>query len=366
MKTAEWLDAFLPAHLAGMSPYVPGEQPRGEGWVKLNTNENPYPPSPRVEEAIRQALPLLRKYPQPASISAREALAAHHRLSPDQVLVGNGSDDVLNLLVRVFAGEQRPVAALDPSYSLYPILAGIQGAPFEAVPFGPDFEIPQEALQKSRARLFFLTSPNAPTGLGFSRDTVSAVAQAFPGILVVDEAYADFALESAVPLIRRYPRMVVTRSFSKSHGLAGLRIGYALAPPEVIAQLDKVRDSYNVDLLAQAGLRAALSDPGYYAAILKKIRNTRNFYQRWLENLGWDTFPSQTNFLTTRPQTPAGETGPEVAAACFEFLKDRKILVRHFPRSPRVAAYLRISVGTEEEMATLEENILAWVESAKS
>lgn len=361
-----WLLPLLPEHLVRLTAYTPGEQPDGAGWTKLNTNENPYPPSPRVEAAIREAMPLLRKYPQPASGEARVAVARHHRIESTQVLIGNGSDDVLNLLFRVFSGAGRGVAAMDPSYSLYPILAGIQGAPFESIPFGSDCEIPLERIRRSKAHLFLLTSPNAPLGIGFSNEVVAAIAEVFRGILVVDEAYADFAEQSAVSLLAKYPQLVVTRSFSKSYGLAGLRIGYALANPAVVNELDKVRDSYNVDLLAQSGLVAALGDPGYFAAIIGKIKNIRNYYRSWFEGLGWTTFPSQANFLTTRPQTATGQSGSEIAADCFAFLHSRRILVRHFPRSPRVCDYLRISIGNEEEMSILEEAVLAWIEARKS
>jgi len=353
-------------HIRKMRGYIPGEQPDTDGWIKLNTNENPYPPSPRVEERIRAVLPKLSRYPNPTSAKSRAALADHFQLDKEQVIVGNGSDDILNLLVRVYGGPNHPVAALDPGYSLYPILVGIQNAPFQPIPINEDLSLPLQAIRDSGANLFFLTSPNAPLGVGFSNKQITALAEGFPGILVVDEAYGDFAEESAVSLVRSCPGLVITRSLSKSHSLAGLRVGFALADPGVIEQLDKVRDSYNVDSLAQAGLLGALSDPDYYRATIGKIRNIRNYYLNWFKDRGWDTFPSQANFITTRPTTNSGEWGVEVARSCYQHLKSRKILVRHFPDSCRVESYLRISVGTEMDMEALENEINVWWESSKS
>lgn len=351
-------------HIRSMQGYVPGEQPVTPDWVKLNTNENPFPPSPRVEQAIKKAALDLTRYPNPTSAAARQALAETFRLDQEQVLVGNGSDDVLNLLFRAFSDSRHPAAAIEPSYSLYPILAGIQNTPFETLPLEEDLSLPVKAIGDSGANLLFLTSPNAPLGIGFSNDKIEEVLEHFSGLLVVDEAYVAFADQSAVSLLQKHPRLVVTRSFSKSHGLAGLRIGFLLAHADVVAQLDKVRDSYNVDRLAQAGLTGALQDPDYYRAIIGKIRNIRNYYQQWLENLGWFTFPSQTNFLTTRPATRSGETGTEVARQCFEFLKQQKVLVRYFPNTPRISDCLRISIGSEEQMEALETALISWLEQA--
>lgn len=349
-------------HIQTMQGYIPGDQPDTRDWVKLNTNENPFPPSPRVEEAIRKAAADLTRYPNPTSCASRAALARQFKLQAECVLVGNGSDDVLNLLFRAFAGPDQSTAAIEPSYSLYPILASIQNAPFERIPLADDLSLPIESIGQSKARLFFLTSPNAPLGVGFPNASIEETLEAFPGILVVDEAYAAFAQESAVPLVRKHPRLVVTRSFSKSHGLAGLRIGFLLGHPEVIEQLDKVRESYNVDSLAQAGLQGALQDPDYFRATIGKIRNIRNYYQQWFENLGWYTFPSQANFLTTRPQSRDGKFSEAIARDCFEFLKQQKILVRFFPNTPRIADCLRISIGSEDQMEILEKALLNWRE----
>ena len=352
-------------HIREVHAYVPGEQPSRREWTKLNTNENPFPPSPKVKAAIEAAVEGLAFYPQPDSARLREAVALHHGLSSDQVLAGNGSDDVLNLLIRVFGGRDRPVGAMDPSYSLYPVLCRIQNAPFHVIPYDSTMKLPVEAVAKSGVNLFFLTSPNAPTGVGYTTSELTQVAETFPGILVIDEAYAAFASEDAIPLLEEFPNVVITRSFSKSHGLAGLRVGYALGSPQVIELLDRVRDSYNLDALAQAGAIAALQDTDYLKTTVQAVIGLREDHRRFLEKLGWATFPSQSNFLCARPIDGRGRSGKEVAADCFGFLKEQKILVRYFPRQPLVSSYLRISVGTRQQMQNLQDHLLSWIEGTK-
>lgn len=349
-------------HLADARPYVPGEQPDRRDWIKLNTNENPFPPSPKVEAAIRTAMESLRYYPRPDSGPLREKIAAVHGVSRAQVIAGNGSDDLLNLLIRVFGAPDQPVGAMDPGYSLYPVLCRIQNAPFVRIPYRLDMKIPVEQVAASGCHLFLLTSPNAPTGVGYSTARVAELAAAFPGVLVVDEAYAAFAEEDAVPLLKNHPNVVVTRSFSKSHGLAGLRVGYALGSPAVVALLDRVRDSYNLDALAQAGALAALEDPDYYRGVNGKVVNTRDYYLGQFRKLGWRTFDSAANFICTEPVDGEGRSGREVAAACFHFLKEQKILVRFFPDQELISGFLRISVGNEDEMDALHEAVLAWMQ----
>ena len=348
-------------HIPALHPYVPGTQPTEEGWIKLNTNELPYPPSPRVLDAITAASPTLRRYPSPTSASLRSALAEHHGLVADNVVVGNGSDDILNLLVRVFAGPSAPpIGQTFPSYSLYPILAAIADSGVCNVAFGGDMQLPLEAIAQLNARILFFTTPNAPTGVGFTKAEVASVVEAFPGIVVADEAYADFAAEDAVALVRDHPRLVVTRTLSKSYGLAGLRVGYALAHPEVIGLLDRVRDSYNVNALSQAGALAALDDQAHLKASVAKVLATRERVFKALTERDWFTYPSTTNFLLTRPQTAEGESGPEVAADLFAFLKQRKILVRYFPKGDLTADKLRVSIGTDAQLDALLEAFDAW------
>ncbi len=354
------------AHVAGLHAYTPGLQPSGPGWVKLNTNECPYPPSPRVAEAVASEVggdgASLRLYPDPTSSALRAAVARLHGLDAVRVCIGNGSDDILNLLVRCFCGPGAPAAFTQPSYSLYPVLVGIQDGAVTRIPLDRGMRLPVEKIAASGARIFFLTSPNAPTGVAFPNTDIRALLDAFPGILVVDEAYAPFARENAVGLLASHPNLVIVRTLSKAYALAGIRVGYALANPEVIGLLDRVRDSYNVSRLSQTAAIAALGDPGYYAGIVAKISATRDYYAvSWREKKGWFTFPSEANFICTEPRDGAGRTGLAVARSAYDFLFSRKVLVRHFPSDALTASFLRISVGSDDEMLVLDESLDAWL-----
>jgi histidinol-phosphate aminotransferase len=356
------------AHVAGLHAYTPGLQPSGPGWVKLNTNECPYPPSPRVAEAVLREIgadgSALRLYPDPASQTLREAVARMHGVEAGRVCIGNGSDDLLNLLIRCFCGGTSAAGFTLPSYSLYPVLVGIQGG--EAVPISLDrgMRLPVAAMAASMTRIFLLTSPNAPTGVGFPSAEIAEVLKAFGGVLVVDEAYAPFARENATGLLAQHPNLVVLRTLSKAYALAGIRVGYALADPAVIALLDRVRDSYNVSRLSQTAALAAISDPEYHAAIVDKIKVTRDFYSNsWRSRRGWFTFPSQANFICTEPVDSRGRTGATVARAAYDFLFSRKVLVRHFPSDALTASFLRISVGTDDDMLVLDETFDAWLKA---
>jgi len=362
-------DLALP-HVARLHAYTPGLQPSEAGWVKLNTNECPYPPSPRVAEALRREIgpdgASLRLYPDPKSGPLRRLVAGLHGLGEENVLIGNGSDDVLNLLVRCFGGPALATGFTFPSYSLYPVLVAIQDGATRVVEFGRDLRLPVEAIAASAARVFFLTSPNAPTGVAFARAEIEEVLRRYAGLLVVDEAYAPFAREDAVPLLARHPRLVVTRTLSKAYALAGLRVGYALAHPDVIGLLDRVRDSYNVNRLSQVAALAALGDGDYYAGVIGKIKATRDFYlQEWGGRRGWFTYPSQANFIFTEPRDAQGRSGPAVAKALHEFLLSRRILVRYFPSHALTASFLRISVGSDDEMLAVNDAIDAWLRNAK-
>ncbi len=351
-----------------MRAYTPGLQPTEPGWIKLNTNECPYPPSPRAAAAIAAELAgegeKLRLYPNPKAIPLRQLVARlhGHGLTEQNVLIGNGSDDVLNLLVRVFGGPAAPTSFTLPSYSLYPVLVAIQDGTCAPVPFDRSMRLPIEALAATPARACFHTSPNAPTRIALTTTASAARLARCPGVLVLDETYAPLARDNAGALLAAHPRLVITRSLSKAQGLAGLRVGYCLAHPEVIDLLDRVRDSYNVNRLSQVGAHAALSDGGYYDAIIGKIVRTRDY---WLGELtgtrGWFTYESQTNFLFTEPKNVRGETGPAVAKALYDFFLTRRILVRAFPGHPLTASFLRISVGTDEEMLAVHEAIDAWL-----
>ena len=357
-------DLALP-HVGKLHAYTPGLQPAEAGWVKLNTNECPYPPSPRVAEALRREIgedgASLRLYPNPASAPLRAAVARLHGVEPENVCIGNGSDDILNLLVRAFCGGSAAAGYTVPSYSLYPVLVGMQDGASEIIPFDRSMRLPVDQLAGSRARILFLTSPNAPTGVAFANADLERVLAAFAGILVVDEAYAPFAEADAVPLLPRHPRLVITRTLSKAYALAGIRVGYALADPAVIGVLDRLRDSYNVNRLSQAAALAAIGDEEHLRGNVARVKATRD---RFLGDLtgrrGWFTYPSQANFLFTEPRDGRGATGPQVARAAYDFLCARKVLVRHFPSHALTAPFLRITVGTDPEMRVLSESLDAW------
>lgn len=352
------------ANVAAMQPYVPGIQPSDLGWVKLNTNENPYPPSPKVREAILQQLgedaSLLRLYPNPQSLGLRQAIADFHQIDVSQVCIGNGSDDVLNLLIRVFGDADKSVASITPSYSLYQTLVKAQGAPWIDIPFDANFTLPIEQAANCGANLLFLTSPNAPTGVAFTLEQIAELAERFPGILVIDETYVNFGGASALPLLQRFPRLVLTRSFSKAYGLAGLRLGYALAHADTVSLLDRVRDSYNVDRLAQAAAIAAIQDTGYYNQLFATIIGTRDQFVNYLENRGWFTYPSKANFVFTAPLDAQGQSSPEVAGNLYRYLLDHKVLVRYFGNHELTSRFLRISIGSEQEMSKLKDLLESW------
>jgi histidinol-phosphate aminotransferase len=357
-------------HIAQLHAYTPGLQPADSGWVKLNTNECPYAPTPRVAAAIRVEVgeegASLRLYPNPKSSPLRAAVAKlhGHGLSEENVCIGNGSDDILNLLVRAFCATDSAAGYTLPSYSLYPVLIAIQDGAPQVIEFDRTMQLPLAQMAVSTAKAFFLTSPNAPTGVGFSRDEIEAVLKVFKGLLVVDEAYALFAKQDAVPLLAKYPNLVITRTLSKAYALAGIRVGYALAHADVIDVLDRVRDSYNINRLSQVAALAAISDPDYYVGIVTKLKETRDFYIAEWQERGWFTYRSQANFIFTEPQNAQGQSGPPVAKAAYDYLYKNKVLVRYFPSHPLTASFLRISVGTDDEMLVLDEKLQAWLKNA--
>jgi histidinol-phosphate aminotransferase len=322
-----------------------------------------------VVEALRREIGedgrSLRLYPNPTSGPLRAAVAALHGMSPENVCIGNGSDDLLNLLVRCCCDGKSPAGFTTPSYSLYPVLVSIQNGAAAGIEFDRSMRLPAEKISGSPARAFFLTSPNAPTGVGFRRSEIEAVLASFRGLLVVDEAYAPFADEDVIPLLGRFPNLVVLRTLSKAYALAGIRVGYALAAPEVIGWLDRVRDSYNVSRLSQAAAIAALSDAAYHAEIVRKVKATRDrCHEEWSKKRGWFTYRSQSNFLFVEPKTAGGKTGPAVARSVYDFLFSRKILVRLFPSHALTAPFLRVSVGTDDEMGVLNQSFDAWLKQA--
>lgn len=352
-------------HVAKLHAYTPGLQPVEPGWVKLNTNECPYPPSPRVAEALRREIgsdgASLRLYPNPKSTALRAAIAKLHGVGEDRVCIGNGSDDILNLLVRAFCSQEAALGFTVPSYSLYPVLVEIQDGRFEVIDFDRSMRLPVDRIAKAKGRAFFLTSPNAPTGVGFTNSDLERAVAGYRGLFVIDEAYAPFARENAIPLLARHPNLVIVRTLSKAYALAGIRVGYALAQPPIIDVLDRVRDSYNVSRLSQAAALAAIEDQPYYDGVIARIVATRDgFMADLLNRRRWHTYDSQSNFIFTEPRTARGEHGPAVAKSAYDFLYERKVLVRYFPSHALTASFLRISVGTDAEMSVLSQTLDAW------
>lgn len=340
----------LRKNIAEMTGYRPGFQPQEEGWVKLNTNENPYPPSPQVVAAITAEMAAggenLRKYPDAASRQARADAAALYDVDPEWVIMANGSDELLNNLIRAFAGEGEEIAYIHPSYSYYATLAEIQGAKIRTFGLTEDFRI-ADFPETYTGKLFFLTSPNAPLGFIFDNAYIEELAQRCSGMLVVDEAYVDFTDGSAMALVKKHENIVVTRTFSKSYSLAGMRLGLAVARPEVVAALDKIRDHYHLDRLALVAASAALTDQDYLQTTVAKVCKVRDFFSNELRKLGYQVIPSHANFVFA---SPPDRDGKRVYDALFA----RKILVRYF--SDQLLEHgLRISIGTDEQMLqTLE------------
>ena len=347
MNGKNYISYFRPG-LDEMAGYTPGEQPKTSDVVKLNTNENPFPPAPGVKQALREfETERLRRYPDPVSSALREELAARNGCRAENIITGNGSDDLLTILTRCFTDAERPMACFEPSYSLYPTLASLQGAPCIAVPLTDRFEVPDDVLSRAAgANLFFITRPNAPTGNLFAKEKIEAICAGFKGIVVIDEAYADFSRNNCMDLAGKYPNVVVTRTFSKSRSLAGLRFAFAAAHPKIIEGMMKMKDSYNVSMLTQVLALASLRDEAYFVHCVEAVKANRAALTGELAALGFETVPSETNFLFTRP--PA-----KIAAAdYFRELKQRNIFVRYFPLE-RTRDFVRITVGTSEENGKL-------------
>ncbi len=358
------MTSHLRANIRAMAGYVPGEQPRDGEYVKLNTNENPYPPSPRVFEAIREALTgdRLRRYPDPVGLAFRQEAGRVLGVDPDAILIGNGSDDILTILTRAFVPDGGLVVSPTPSYILYRTLAQIQNARFETVPYTPDWNLPADWPFPS-ASLTFLANPNSPSGTVLSTAELLEFATMLKGPLVVDEAYADFAEAPASaasdPLtiasrsaalwllnVLGDDRVVITRSLSKSYALAGIRFGFAIASPRLVRELIKVKDSYNCDVLSLAAATAAIQDRDYFQTIRARVLATRHRLQRELIGLGFACTPSQANFVWA--------SGARPSKTIYEELKRRKILVRYMAYEGHGDG-LRISVGTDAEIDQLIE-----------
>jgi histidinol-phosphate aminotransferase len=343
------MSQFLRPNIRAMAGYTPGEQPQGDGIIKLNTNENPYPPSPRALDAMAELLrsDRLRKYPDPLGVAFRRTAAKLFGVDPDSIVIGNGSDDILTILTRAFVPEGGLIVSPTPSYLLYSTLADIQGARFEGVPFTKDWQLPTP-WPRPNALMTLVANPNSPTGTIVSNAALETLANELQGPLIIDEAYADFAATNAASLAK-LPNVVVTRTLSKSYSLAGLRFGFAIASPRLIGELIKVKDSYNCDALSLVGAQAALEDQEYLRQTTAKILATRARMTAELRTLGFGALPSQANFVwATRSDRPV--------KPIFEALKQRNILVRYM----NYLAFgdgLRISVGSDAEIDRLLDEL---------
>lgn len=328
-----------------MDGYVPGEQPRDRRYVKLNTNENPYPPSPQVLEALHDAIgESLRLYPRPMADELRERAARSYRLQPENVLVGNGSDELLAIVMRAVVDPGDAVAYPVPTYVLYDTLVALHGAEAVHIPFPADFSLPEEIIDVE-ARLVIVCNPNSPSGTSIAADALRPLCERPDRLVVVDEAYVDFADANCLDLLGEFPNALILRTLSKSYSLAGMRIGLALGSEAAIAELAKVKDSYNVNRLSIAAGAAALRDPRWMEANVRRIRRTRESLVRRLVDMGFAVPPSQANFVLAR--RPGENLAP-----LYEGLKRRGVLVRYFP-TPDLYDALRITVGTDEEVAVM-------------
>jgi len=338
------IDHFVRSHIAAMSGYEPGEQPVADKCIKLNTNENPYPPSPRVKQAIQNALETgLVRYPDPTASSFRLRAGEVLGVDPDWILCGNGSDDILTIVMRCLVGEGQPLRIPYPSYILYKTLAGIQGARCQEVLFEQDWSLTAAfAEPDGDPRLAFFPNPNNPSGTTIPPDQLMELADRLPCPLLIDEAYADFTDQHCIDLVKQSENVMVMRSMSKSYALAGLRFGFLVAQPAIIAQLMKVKDSYNCDALSIAGATGAIDDQEWLVENCRRVIATRERMTSDLIQLGFSVVPSQANFVwCTRRDQPV--------RPIYENLKQNQLLVRYMDY-PNWGDGLRISVGTEDQI----------------
>ena len=343
------MSRYLTPTLAGLSPYTPGEQPQDQQYIKLNTNESPYPPSPAVVAAVNAAeVEKLRLYSDPACAQLLAAAAEYHGLSPDEIMPGNGSDENLFFALRAFCDEQHPLAYADVTYGCYSVWCNLMHIPSHILPLEEDFSI-DPAKYYGLNETIVIANPNAPTGLALPRSAIEGILKANPNnVVIVDEAYVDFGGESCVPLIHQYDNLLVVQTFSKSRQLAGARLGLAMGNAALIADLNRVKFSlnpYNINRLTLKAGEAALKDTAYFDATRQKIMDTRAWTAKELANRGFSLTDSRSNFLFARTDRMEG-------GALYRALKEKGILVRHFD-SPQIADYLRITIGTQAQMEAL-------------
>ena len=345
------MNPFWSQTARGLSPYVPGEQPRIANLVKLNTNESPLGPSPRALEAMRAAAAdSQRLYPDPEATELREVLAANHGVTPEQVFVGNGSDEVIAHAFVALLKQPKPLLFPDVTYSFYPVWAQLFGIAYETVPLDGDMRVRIEDYRRAAGSIV-IANPNAPTGIALPRAEIARLLEERRDIpVLIDEAYVDFGGESAVPLIADHPNLLVVQTMSKSRALAGLRVGYAIGNAGLVEALRRVKDSFNsypLGRVAQAGATASVRDDAYFRESCARVTAAREATTHALVRLGFVVLPSSANFVFARHPL---RSGPELAAA----LRERAVLVRHFNK-PRTASYLRITVGSDDDTQRLIE-----------
>ncbi|KKF42705.1 histidinol-phosphate transaminase [Streptococcus uberis] len=336
--------------LRDLKAFVPGEQPNEKEIIKLNTNENPYPPSPKVSEKLNNFnVDQLKRYSPVEQIALRNAIANHLGITKDMVMIGSGSDEVLAMAFLAFFNNPEPILFPDVTYGFYKVLAELYGIPFQEIPLDESFELTNQGyLQKNGG--IVLVNPNAPTGLAKPLTEIEDLLKANPGVMVVvDEAYISFGGQSALSLVKDYPNLFIVRTFSKDASLAGLRVGYGIGHPEIIQLMHAIKDSvnpYNLDSIAEALAIAAVEDWTYYEGTIAAICQTRDWFSQELSQLGYKVLPSSTNFLLVKPRSFS-------AKYLYKSLKEKHIYTRYFADADRIKDYLRISIGSQEEMESV-------------
>ena len=342
------MSRFFSEKYANLEPYVPGEQPKDQRYIKLNTNENAFPPHPAVAEAAEQAARTLHLYSDPECLELRKKLAERYGLTPEELVIVNGSDEVLNFAFMAFCDGNIPAVSADITYGFYPVFAALNRVPYREIPLREDLTICAEDYLQAGGTVF-IANPNAPTGIALERDRIEEILRANPDhVVVVDEAYVDFGAESCIPLIRKYDNLLVTQTFSKSRSLAGGRLGFGAGNPELIRDLEAVRYSinpYNVNRMTSAAGIASLEHDDYYMKNSKIIQENRRWAGQALKKLGFEMTDSMANFLFVRHPKADGET-------LYREAKKRGVLIRHFNQE-RIRDYNRITVGTREQMEQL-------------
>jgi len=354
------MSKFLKEGYASLAPYVPGEQPKEKKYIKLNTNESPFPPSMRAQTLAKAELEKLMLYPDPDCKALTKAIAKRYEVGDNQVIVNNGSDETLYFAFLAYCDEKRPAVFLDITYGFYQVFADMVGCPSVKIPLNADFSVPVDELKKANGTIF-LANPNAPTGLALSLDKIEEIVSADrERVVVVDEAYVDFGAESSVKLLKKYDNLLVAQTFSKSRSLAGARLGFGIAGAEVIADLQRIKYStnpYNVNRTTAAAGLGAIEDEAYFQANCQKIIDSRAWAKAQLESLGFTCTDSKANFLFAKSDRIGGE-------ALYLALKDAGVLVRHF-KAERIKDYNRITVGSQEEMQVLIDKIKTILEARK-